>query len=75
MNPWQQLNQLLAGDPPYVARVLGFNANGQSILESVDSGQQSLANGTKIPAGKLVYVQNGAILSEAPVLAVYQVEV
>jgi hypothetical protein len=75
MNPWQVLQGMLLQDAVSIARVLGENADGQMIVEAVDTAQKSLISGVALAPGKLVYVQSGKVVSEAPVLARYRMEV
>jgi len=73
-NLWAKFRRLLPGDPLLVVEVAAVNADGTSTVTTPAGGAMRVL-GTTVAVGKNAYIKGGAIISEAPTLTHYEIEV
>ena len=73
-NVWEKFQKLIAGPAMEVATITTVNSNGTSRATTANGGQVQLI-GTNVAAGKKAFIQDGRVISEAPNLTYYELEV
>jgi len=73
-NLWVAFKRLLPGAPLTIVTVNSVNTDGTSTVTSAGGGAMRV-RGTSVAAGKKAYVKDGSIVSEAPNLQHYEIEV
>jgi len=73
-NLWARFRRLLPGNPLIVVTVVSVNNDGTSTVTTSAGGAMRVL-GTGVAATKKAYVKDGAIISEAPNLQHYEIEV
>lgn len=73
-NLWARFLRLLPGSRMYVVTVVTVNNDGTSTVTTSSGGAMRVI-GTTVAATKKAYVKDGAIVSEAPNLQHYEIEV
>ncbi len=73
-NLWARFRRLLPGSRMIIVTVASVNNDGTSTVTTSGGGAMR-ALGTSVAATKKAYVKDGAIISEAPNLQHYEIEV
>jgi len=74
VNPYKRFKELLGSSSKQIAEVLTTYNDGTSLVKT-RNGKQFIARGTSVIAGEKAWIVNGEIVSEAPNLPAYSVEV
>lgn len=73
-NLWARFRRLLPGNPLIIVTVVSVNTDGTSTVTTASGGAMRVL-GTTVAAASKAYVKDGAIVSEAPNLPHYEIEV
>lgn len=74
-NPYKALLSILPQEPLQVGEVQSSNGNGTSLIQLVGGGDFVTVSGPTFANGTPVFVKGTRILSEAPSLAVQDIQV
>jgi hypothetical protein len=73
-NLWARFKRLLPDNPLIIVTVNSLNSDGTSTVVTFGGGVMRVL-GTSVEVGKKAYIRAGAIVSEAPNLQHYEIEV
>lgn len=73
-NLWTRFRKLLPGSRMVVVTVVTVNTDGTSTVTTSSGGAMRVL-GTSVEAAKKAYVKDGVVISEAPNLQHYEIEV
>jgi len=73
-NLWAKFKRLLPDNPLIIVSVAAVNTDGTSTVVTAGGGTMRVL-GNSVAAGKKAYIRAGAVVSEAPDLPYYELEV
>lgn len=73
-NLWAKFKRMLPDNPLIIVTVATVNADGTSTVVTAGDGVMRVL-GTSVVAGKKAYVREGIVVSEAPDLQYFEIEV
>lgn len=74
-NLWAKFRKLLPGDTMLVVEVTAINVSAGTSNVTTPAGGAMVVYGTSVSIGSKAYVKGGVIISEAPNLQHYEIEV